>query len=163
MKILTLLTLTLLLVLSVSGCFTLETKTNARLPEISIPEPVPLPTNPTNIQLFLRVVERLTNIAQTVEAREYVSIFTTNSTFQVTFSPEDTLWFVGISHGAGAWDAISGVQWFEIADQDYFFDSHWGEPKASWVIQQDGRITPVGKGILVEADVQQLNISRKLK
>ena len=55
------------------------------------------------------------------------------------------------------------IDWFRVGDKDYFFDTHWGEPKATWKVYRDGEITPVGKGILVEDDIERLNMYRVLE
>jgi len=122
-----------------------------------------LPQNLTNDQLLERVVERLRSLAQTSEAEEYVLIFLTYPSFQVEYLPENKAWNVGIYPGPGAWDMIGKVNWFRLADRDLFFDSHWGEPKAAWIVDQNGGITPVGKGILVEEDIERLNTYRVLE
>jgi len=146
--------------------FTIESATEPIVsPQTTAPSTstVSLPPNPTNEELLQTVSYRLRSLAQTSEAEEYVSIFLTNLFFYVENLTEKEVWIVGICPGPGAWDLTDKTDWFRVAEKDYFFDTHWGEPKATWIVYRDGGMTPTGKGLLVEEDIARLNTVRVLE
>lgn len=115
----------------------------------------------TREEAYLAVHMRLTNLAQTSEAKEYVTIFWTDSSGRAEYSDELGAWTIGIS--PTGYDMIKRAGWFKNDDVGYFFDLHWNEPRPAWIVYDDGKVSPLGKGPMVESDIEQLNTTRKLQ
>lgn len=145
----------LVLTLTVTACALAPTPTPDKTPA---PAPAPAATI-TRDQASIMVIERLTNLAQTSEAKEYVTIFLKNSTWEGYYSREAGAYSVIVS--PSTYDLIKQADWFNVTDVDYFFDVHWDEP--GWLVHDDGKISPAGAALMVEDDVEQLNTARVLE
>lgn len=126
------------------------------------PEPTPVPDTMSSDEAVLLIVERLQNLAITPEAKEYVTMFSTEASCRVEYDDALQEWVVGITPGQFGYDMVRRASWFQVSDEDYFLDMHWSEPKPQWIVHDDGRIFPLGKGSLVEADIEELNVNRTL-
>lgn len=127
------------------------------------PTPTPMPAKMTRDEAYLAVYTRLTKLAQSLEAKEYLTLFHMDSASWREYNDELGAWTVGISPGPEGYRLIKEAKWFSVADTSYFFDVHWDEPRPAWIVYNDGQITPIGKGLMVEADIEQLNSTRTLK
>ena len=116
----------------------------------------------TRAEAYIMVVDRLNNLAQSYEAKEYVTCFLIDSASWKEYDEEIEAWGVGISPGPEGKRLLRQASWFNVTDESYFFDLHWDEPRPRWAVYDDGKIIPFGKAIAVEADIQLLNTSRAL-
>ena len=123
----------------------------------------PLPARLTRAEAYLAVYNRLMQMARSSQAREYFTLFQMDSASWREYDDSLNVWVVEISPGPQAYDLIRRASWFKVADVDFFYDVHWDDPRPAWLVHTDGSITPMGKGLLVEADIEQLNATGSLK
>jgi len=117
----------------------------------------------TEDDAYLLVYERLQNLAQTPDAMEYVALYLMDSSSEREYFPTDKVWRIAIGPGGESYDNIQKASWFQVDDIGYFFDAHWDEPKPAWGVFEDGKMVPIGKGLMIEADIKELNTTRTLK
>ena len=117
-------------------------------------------TTITEAQAAIMVFERLTNLAQTIEAKEYVGAFLHLPTSEIHYEAETKCWYIEIN----GWqtESIETRDWFPDPDDPINFkDDHWDN--TIWLVFDDGRILPFGGGLTVEADIDRLNSYRTLR
>ena len=115
----------------------------------------------TEDQAMITVHSRLLNLAQSPEAKEYVTIFLDEAEWEAYYFEGSGIWGVGITPTRTAADLVKRGDWFKVSDADYFFRVHWDEPY--WRVYDDGRIESISGALMVEADIDQLNSGRILK
>ena len=116
----------------------------------------------TQEQASLLVHSRLTYLAQTDEAKEFVALYFQDSINLSQYFEDDQAWRVGLAAG-DVIGLITKAEWFKIEDKDYFEDIIHSEPKPTWIVNIDGSVTPTGTGIIVESYIDQLNTKRVLE
>lgn len=114
-------------------------------------------TTITREEAYIMVYTRLTNMAKAHEAKEYVTLFLMDSANKREYFDEDNAWKISISPGSEGYRLIKKADWLNVADINYFFDVHWDEPGPAWGVFDDNRILPLGKAVMIEADIEQLN------
>lgn len=115
----------------------------------------------TEDQAMITVHSRLLNLAQSPEAKEYVTIFLDEAEWEAHYFEGVGVWGVGITPTWTAEDLVKRGNWFKVSNADYFFRVHWDEPY--WRVYDDGRVEPVSGALMVESDIDQLNSGRILK
>jgi len=113
---------------------------------------------------YLLVVERLENLAQTPEAREYVGAFLwARSSGLNEYSVEEQAWLIVIcGYLPDNWQSF---KWFP-SDYVDTLEGYWHggtNGGADWVVYDNGKIVPLANGFRVEADIEQLNSTRTLE
>ena len=116
----------------------------------------------TDETAHLMVSERLVDMAQTPEAKEYVALLFPSL-------PEGD--FVERYDDLGAWKYI--VDYWPAEARSGFENAKWftGDydnhfllfKRPTWAIYDDDKIVPLGGAILVEADIDKLNEKRTLE
>ena len=104
----------------------------------------------TRGQVSLLVHTRLTNLAQTAEAKEFVALYFQDAINYSVYYENEQAWTVGLAAG-DVIGLITKAEWFKINDKDYFEDIVHSELKPTWIVYIDGSITPTGTGIIVES------------
>jgi hypothetical protein len=107
------------------------------------------------------LIARLSNLAQTSEAKEYVTIFLKYCWGDVQYLDAERGWLIEWTAGPESGDLIEKAPWFGVTDIEYFWEVHWEH--AFWMVYDDGKISPAGPGLVIEADIDQLNRTRMLK
>ena len=104
----------------------------------------------------LLVVARLTELAKTPQAREYVGLLFPSAALGDFVEWHDKLggWKYVIDYWPSeASEAFQSMPWFSGN-----FDKHFAYfNRPTWVIYEDGSIIPLGGALLVEADIETLN------
>ncbi len=176
MKKLSIITWLFLLVI-LSSCTTPTTTTNTEdrdtsstTPSVTIvnqnpaPEPIESFTSDENTKQIAisRVMARVTSLAVTPEAKEFMSIYTKHMSTCCQYDENSSVWSIGWGSGM-VYDSLKAADWFQCPDIDYVEDILGGEPKPTWLVFSDGTIVPIDRGLVVESYIAQLNIDRVLK
>ena len=124
-------------------------------------EPPPAsPTPPrTPGPAFQMIIERVQNLAQTYEAKEYVAILFPPLSKKSEYDVELRAWVITITaFPPEAREGFERAEWFDGDIDEHFLS--FREP--TWLVYDDGRIVPMGGAFMIEADIEQLNIDKKL-
>ena len=127
----------------------------------SAPAPTPSSARPklAQDQAFIMVIERVQSLAQTYEAKEYVSLLFPPLSSESEYDEELQAWIITITaFPPEARNGFKNAEWF-----DGDIDEHFSSLKeAKWVVYDYGRIVPMGGAFMIEADIEQLNIAKTL-
>ena len=124
-------------------------------------EPPPAsPTPPrTPGPAFQMIIERVQNLAQTYEAKEYVAILFPPLSKKSEYDVELRAWVITITaFPPEAREGFERAEWFDGDIDEHFLS--FREP--TWLVYDDGRIVPMGGAFMIEADIEQLNIDKTL-
>ena len=122
------------------------------------------PAKATSEEASFAVHIRLTDLAQTAEAKEFMGLYFLDHLSRHTYSAEDKAWLVTYSVGGEGMRGMREADWYEVADEDRFHDVVSGGVKyATWVVFDDGRILPQGLGLIVESYIERLNTDKVLR
>lgn len=132
------------------------TPTSAQAP----PQTAGIPISRSRDKVFLKITERVQNLAQTYEAKEYVALLFPPFSTKGEYDDDLRAWIITITtFPSEAFEGFESAEWFD-GDVDEHFSS-FREP--TWVVYDDGRILPMGGAFMIEADIEQLNTNRILK
>jgi len=119
------------------------------------PKPTPETTKRSEEEVIVMVINRLQNLAQTSEAKEYVALLFPASSFHTEYLENLKAWvFAVYDFRFKASEGFEAAVWFQ-GDAIKYMD-YLDEPL--WLVYDDGTISPMAGGaLMIETDIEKLN------
>lgn len=135
----------------------------ATLPRVETPPTTPTPPPIPREEVFVKVMERVVSLAQTPEAKEYVSIFFPPHATTSEYYEELRAWATTITTlRPDTCERMESFDWCLVDCEEYLEAFNGDRWSGYWLVYNDGRILPVGWALIIEADIERLNTNRTL-
>ena len=124
------------------------------------PTPPPIPRE----EVFPKVMERVVSLAQTPEAKEYVSIIFPPYAYTSEYHEELRAWATTITTlRPDVCERMESFDWCLVDCEKHFETLFRGDRWSGyWLVYDDSTILPVGWALVIEADIERLNRDRTL-
>lgn len=118
-------------------------------------------------EVYIALYSHLIDIAKTPEAKEYVGLLFPAPPHLITTTERHNdlkAWKIAVERWPeGTREAFVNAYWFS-GDFDKHFSGFFDHATTwpAWFIYDDGKIIPLGRALLIEADIDKLNLGRML-